>query len=369
MMMNLIYKFLMNLPTPSNISTMWNFGSMLGLCLLIQIFTGLFLSMHYCPNTNLAFNSIINISRNINYGWLIRSLHANGASFFFICIYIHISRNMYYDSFKLKMTWIIGTMILLLLMMTAFMGYILPWGQMSFWGITVITNLLSTIPYLGISIVQWLWGGFSINNDTLMRFYSFHFILPFMILMFMLIHLMYLHQTGSTNPLSLNSNIDKLPFYPFFLFKDLFSMLIMLMMMSMLSLINPYLFMDPENFIQSNPFMTPIHIQPEWYFLFAYSILRSIPNKLGGVIALILSIFILFFLPFLMNKKIMGNQFYPFNKILLWMFLSIFILLTWSGAQPVEYPFKNLSQMFTLIYFLFFFLISFTSKIWDKYIF
>nr|ALO71081.1 cytochrome b [Pselaphinae sp. 8 EF-2015] len=364
-MLLLMSKSFIELPSPSNISSWWNFGSLLGLCLIIQILTGLFLTMHYCANINLAFSSVIHICRDMNYGWLIRTLHANGASFFFICLYLHISRGFYYDSFTLTYTWWIGTLIFLITMMTAFMGYVLPWGQMSFWGATVITNLLSAIPYLGTMIVQWLWGGFAVNNATLSRFYTFHFLFPFLILAMIMIHLMFLHQTGSNNPMGVNSNIDKVPFYPFFLFKDLFGYIFMIFLLTMLTLINPYMLSDPDNFIPANPLVTPIHIQPEWYFLFAYAILRSIPNKLGGVIALLMSIMIIMLLPFINNKKFLGNQFYPCNKILLWMLISSIILLTWIGARPVENPYIFMGQFLTIYYFFSYFLFSMMPNYWD----
>nr|WRY71470.1 cytochrome b [Ahamus luquensis] len=357
---------LIDLPTPSNISSLWNFGSLLGLCLIIQIITGLFLTMHYSANIELAFYSINHICRNVNYGWLIRTLHANGASFFFICIYIHIGRGIYYESFLYKYTWMVGVLILFLLMATAFMGYVLPWGQMSFWGATVITNLLSALPYLGSMLVNWIWGGFAVDNATLTRFYTFHFLLPFILLMMTMIHLLFLHQYGSNNPLGINSNLDKIPFHPYFSFKDLFGFIIMTMILMLLTLWNPYILSDPDNFIPANPLMTPIHIQPEWYFLFAYAILRSIPNKLGGVIALIMSIAILFILPFTFNKKFQGNQFYPMNKILFWNMLIIIMLLTWIGARPVEDPYILTGQMLTILYFLYYLLNPLISMLWDK---
>nr|UUG47613.1 cytochrome b [Ips nitidus] len=358
-----------NLPTPSNITSMWNFGSLLGLCLMIQIITGLFLAMHFCSNIELAFNSVAHISRNVNYGWLIRILHANGASFFFICLYLHIGRGIYYSSYLLKETWLSGVTIFFLVMATAFLGYVLPWGQMSFWGATVITNLVSAIPYLGNTIVQWIWGGFAVDNATLSRFFALHFILPFIISAFVMIHLLFLHQTGSNNPLGINSNIDKVPFHPFFTFKDLLGALIMMFILSLLSLQAPYLLGDPDNFTPANPLVTPIHIQPEWYFLFAYAILRSIPNKLGGVIALVLSIAILYILPFSNKKKFQSNQFYPINKLLFWSLFSIVVLLTWIGARPVEDPYILIGQLLTVLYFSFFLINPLTAKFWDKLIF
>nr|QAT19906.1 cytochrome b [Leguminivora glycinivorella] len=360
---------LIDLPSPSNISTWWNFGSLLGLCLMIQILTGLFLTMYYTANIEMAFFSVNYICRNVNYGWLIRTLHANGASFFFICVYLHIGRGIYYESFNLKYTWMIGVIILFLLMGTAFMGYVLPWGQMSFWGATVITNLLSAIPYLGNMLVNWIWGGFAVDNATLTRFYTFHFLLPFILAMMTMIHLLFLHQTGSNNPLGINSNLDKIPFHPFFSLKDLVGFMIMLFILIMLTMINPYLLGDPDNFIPANPLVTPVHIQPEWYFLFAYAILRSIPNKLGGVIALVMSILILIILPMTFNKKIQGIQFYPINQILFWSMVTTVILLTWIGARPVEEPYIITGQLLTVIYFSYFILNPLMSKYWDNLIF
>nr|YP_010134457.1 cytochrome b [Dausara latiterminalis]QWM93947.1 cytochrome b [Dausara latiterminalis] len=360
---------LIDLPSPTNISSLWNFGSLLAMCLIIQIITGLFLTMYYTANIELAFYSVNYICRNVNYGWLIRTLHANGASFFFICIYIHIGRGIYYESFNLKMTWMVGVIILFLLMATAFMGYVLPWGQMSFWGATVITNLLSAIPYLGNMLVNWIWGGFAIDNATLTRFYTFHFILPFIILMMTMIHLLFLHQTGSNNPLGINSNLDKIPFHPFFTYKDLIGFILIMMMLILLTLTNPYLLGDPDNFIPANPLVTPVHIQPEWYFLFAYAILRSIPNKLGGVIALVLSILILIILPFTFNKKIQGIQFYPINQIMFWIMVTTIILLTWIGARPVENPYIITGQILTILYFSYYIINPLLSKYWDNLIF
>nr|YP_008757948.1 cytochrome b [Glyphodes quadrimaculalis]AGU90891.1 cytochrome b [Glyphodes quadrimaculalis] len=360
---------LIDLPTPSNISSLWNFGSLLAMCLMIQIITGLFLTMYYTANIELAFYSVNYICRNVNYGWLIRTLHANGASFFFICIYIHIGRGIYYESFNFKYTWMIGVIILFLLMATAFMGYVLPWGQMSFWGATVITNLLSAIPYLGTMLVNWIWGGFAIDNATLTRFYTFHFILPFIILMMTMIHLLFLHQTGSNNPLGINSNLDKIPFHPFFTFKDMIGFILILFLLICLTLTNPYLLGDPDNFTPANPLVTPIHIQPEWYFLFAYAILRSIPNKLGGVIALVLSILILMILPMTFFKKMQGIQFYPMNQILFWLMVTTIILLTWIGARPVEEPYIITGQLLTILYFSYYIFNPLISIYWDKLIF
>nr|YP_010385085.1 cytochrome b [Lydina aenea]UPL65095.1 cytochrome b [Lydina aenea] len=357
---------LVDLPAPINISAWWNFGSLLFLCLMIQILTGLFLAMHYTADINLAFNSVNHICRDVNYGWLLRTLHANGASFFFICIYIHIGRGIYYSSYLFTPTWLVGVIILFLVMGTAFMGYVLPWGQMSFWGATVITNLLSAIPFLGMDLVQWVWGGFAVDNATLTRFFTFHFILPFIVLAATLIHILFLHETGSNNPLGLNSNSDKIPFHPYFTYKDIVGFIIMTMILIMLVIMNPYLLGDPDNFIPANPLVTPIHIQPEWYFLFAYAILRSIPNKLGGVIALVLSIAILMILPFCHLSKFRGIQFYPINQILFWMMVTTLILLTWIGARPVEAPYVLTGQILSIIYFLYFLINPMITKWWDN---
>nr|AHG53230.1 cytochrome b [Drosophila santomea] len=357
---------LVDLPAPINISSWWNFGSLLGLCLIIQILTGLFLAMHYTADVNLAFYSVNHICRDVNYGWLLRTLHANGASFFFICIYLHVGRGIYYGSYLFTPTWLVGVIILFLVMGTAFMGYVLPWGQMSFWGATVITNLLSAIPYLGMDLVQWLWGGFAVDNATLTRFFTFHFILPFIVLAMTMIHLLFLHQTGSNNPIGLNSNIDKIPFHPYFTFKDIVGFIVMIFILISLVLTSPNLLGDPDNFIPANPLVTPAHIQPEWYFLFAYAILRSIPNKLGGVIALVLSIAILMILPFYNLSKFRGIQFYPINQILFWSMLVTVILLTWIGARPVEEPYVLIGQILTIIYFLYYLINPLVTKWWDN---
>nr|YP_009667326.1 cytochrome b [Oxya japonica]ASC44540.1 cytochrome b [Oxya japonica] len=367
-LIKIINNSLVDLPAPTNISFWWNFGSLLGLCLVIQIVTGLFLAMHYTSNIEMAFSSVIHICRDVNNGWIIRTLHANGASMFFICIYLHVGRGIYYGSYMYMHTWMIGTVILFLVMATAFMGYVLPWGQMSFWGATVITNLLSAIPYLGTDLVQWVWGGFAVDNATLNRFFTFHFVLPFMIAAMAAIHLFFLHQTGSNNPLGMNSDVEKIPFHPYFTFKDSITFIFMTSMLIMLCLMNPYLLGDPDNFIPANPLVTPIHIQPEWYFLFAYAILRSIPNKLGGVIALFLSISILMILPFYNKTPFRGIQFYPINQILFWIMVVVICLLTWIGKRPVEEPYIMTGQILTIIYFLYFIINVHVANMWDTLI-
>nr|AEP19431.1 cytochrome b [Polypterus mokelembembe]AEP19432.1 cytochrome b [Polypterus mokelembembe]AEP19437.1 cytochrome b [Polypterus mokelembembe]AEP19438.1 cytochrome b [Polypterus mokelembembe] len=343
-----------DLPAPSNISSWWNMGSLLGLCLIVQIITGLFLAMHYVSDINYAFSSVAHICRDVNYGWLIRNFHANGASLFFICIYLHIARGLYYGSYLYMETWNIGVILLLLTMMTAFVGYVLPWGQMSFWGATVITNLLSAIPYIGDALVQWIWGGFSVDKPTLTRFFAFHFILPFAIAAASLVHIVFLHETGSNNPVGINSDADKIPFHPYYTFKDLLGFIILLLIIIMLALLSPNLLNDPENFTPANPLVTPPHIKPEWYFLFAYAILRSIPNKLGGVLALLFSILILMLVPLLHTSKIRSATFRPLFKITLWILAADVLILTWIGGQPVEDPYITIGQAASILYFLIF---------------
>nr|ABY48598.1 cytochrome b [Xantusia sp. Yucca Valley] len=352
--LKIINNSFIDLPTPSNISAWWNFGSLLGLCLLIQILTGLFLAMHYTANITSAFSSVVHICRDVQYGWLIRNIHANGASIFFICLYLHIARGLYYGSYMYTITWNIGVILLFLVMATAFVGYVLPWGQMSFWGATVITNLLSAIPYIGTTLVQWIWGGFSVDNATLTRFFAFHFILPFIIIAMTMLHLLFLHETGSNNPTGLNANTDKISFHPFFSYKDLVGVMMITMLLLILALFSPSLLGDPENFTPANPMMTPPHIKPEWYFLFAYAILRSIPNKLGGVLALLLSIMILIIVPLLHTAKQRSSMFRPMSQMILWLTLTNILILTWIGGQPVEPPYILIGQISSTLYFALF---------------
>nr|P92599.1 RecName: Full=Cytochrome b; AltName: Full=Complex III subunit 3; AltName: Full=Complex III subunit III; AltName: Full=Cytochrome b-c1 complex subunit 3; AltName: Full=Ubiquinol-cytochrome-c reductase complex cytochrome b subunit [Cyanocorax chrysops]AAB48977.1 cytochrome-b [Cyanocorax chrysops] len=350
-LMKIINDSLIDLPTPSNISAWWYFGYFLGICLITQIITGLLLAMHYTADTSYAFTSVAHMCRNVQFGWLIRNLHANGASLFFVCIYLHIGRGLYYGSYLNKETWNIGVILLLTLMATAFVGYVLPWGQMSFWGATVITNLFSAIPYIGQTLVEWLWGGFSVDNPTLTRFFAFHFLLPFVIVGMTLVHLTFLHETGSNNPLGIPSDCDKIPFHPYYSIKDLLGFALMLILLVTLALFNPNLLGDPENFTPANPLATPPHIKPEWYFLFAYAILRSIPNKLGGVLALAASVLVLFLIPLLHVSKQRSMTFRPLSQILFWTLVADLLILTWVGSQPVEHPFIIIGQLASLAYF------------------
>nr|AFX95228.1 cytochrome b [Loxodonta africana] len=350
-LLKIISKSFIDLPTPSNISAWWNFGSLLGACLITQILTGLFLAMHYTPDTMTAFSSMSHICRDVNYGWIIRQLHSNGASIFFLCLYTHIGRNIYYGSYLYSETWNTGIMLLLITMATAFMGYVLPWGQMSFWGATVITNLFSAIPYIGTNLVEWIWGGFSVDKATLNRFFALHFILPFTMTALAGVHLTFLHETGSNNPLGLTSDSDKIPFHPYYTIKDFLGLLILILLLLLLALLSPDMLGDPDNYMPADPLNTPLHIKPEWYFLFAYAILRSVPNKLGGVLALFLSILILGLMPLLHTSKYRSMMLRPLSQVLFWTLTMDLLMLTWIGSQPVEYPYTIIGQMASILYF------------------
>ena len=354
-------------PTPSNLSYFWNFGSLLGICLIIQILTGILLGMHYCANVNYAFHSIQHILRDVPFGWLLKYIHANTASLFFVCVYIHIARSLYYGLYTNKSVWFSGIILFFLMMLTAFLGYVLPWGQMSYWGATVISNFISVLPYLGQDIVYWIWGGFSVDNATLNRFFSLHYLFPFLIFTLVIIHIISLHEKGSSNPNGLNSDIDKISFHSYFTIKDILGLFIFLIFFVFLIFFYPHLLGDPENNIPANPLVTPLHIMPEWYFLFAYAILRCIPNKAGGVIALVLSIAILFLIPFIVNiNPIISKSYNPIGKLIFWCFIINFFFLTWLGSKPVNYPYTILAIYSTLFYFTWYLLINPLSD-WINY--
>lgn len=357
---------LIDLPAPNNISIWWNYGSLLGLCLVIQIATGLFLSIHYVPNVEIAFSSVAHISRDVNYGWILRSIHANGASIFFLFLYLHTGRGIYYGSFSFIETWNLGVILFILTMATAFIGYVLPWGQIRFWGATVITNLFSAIPYIGKMLVEWIWGGFAVDNATLNRFFAFHFILPFIIAAVVILHILFLHQTGSNNPLGIECNSDRVPFHLYYSVKDILGYIIAIFLFIVIILFTPNLITDPENFLLARPIVTPVHIKPEWYFLWVYAILRSIPNKLGGVIALFAALLILFILPFTSKINKRGLIFYPINQLLFWILVSSWAILTWIGGRPVEDPYIIIGQAFTVLYFIFYIFNPILSNYWDN---
>nr|BAX30190.1 cytochrome b [Eptatretus atami] len=351
----MINSSLIDLPSPSNISYLWNFGSLIGLCLTLQIISGLLLTMHFSPSINLAFDSTVHIVRDVYGGWFIRNVHISGASLFFTCMFIHIGRGIYYGSFKNLKTWYSGVILFILSMLTAFLGYVLPWGQMSFWAATVITNLLSAVPMMGGTLVETVWGGYSVGDPTLKRFLVLHFLMPFSMIAVSLIHLVFLHETGSNNPMGINPNMDKIPFHPYFSFKDILGFSILLTFLITFSLLLPYLTTDPDNFSPANSMVTPPHIKPEWYFLFAYSILRAIPNKLGGIIALVMSLSVLLLMPILIRSNKRSMTFMPLMQVTFWLMVCNFIFLSWLGAMPLEPPFTLMSQISSFIYFFIFF--------------
>ena len=349
---------LVDYPTPRNLNYWWNFGSLAGFFLLLQIITGIVLAMHYVPSTLGAFDSVEHIMRNVNYGWLIRYVHMNGATFFFIVVYIHIFRGLYYGSYKYprELLWWLGLVILLLMMATAFMGYVLPWGQMSFWGATVITNLFSAVPGIGESIVQWLWGGYSVDNPTLNRFFALHFVFPFLIVGVVILHIVALHVHGSNNPLGIERKgpKDSIPFHPYYTIKDLLGLGVALILFVCVIFYFPDYFGHPDNYIPADPLVTPPHIVPEWYFLPFYAILRAIPDKLGGVIAMGGAVFILFLLPWLDTSKVRSGTFRPIFKKVYWLFVIDVVVLGWVGANPPEGIYILIGRIATSYYFIHF---------------
>ena len=353
-LLKMVNSYVIDSPQPSNISYLWNFGSLLAFCLIIQIITGVTLGMHYTPNISEAFDSVEHIMRDVNNGWLVRYLHSNTASAFFFLVYLHIGRGLYYGSYKAPRTlvWTIGTIIFILMMATAFLGYVLPYGQMSLWGATVITNLMSAIPWIGQDIVQFIWGGFSVNNATLNRFFALHFVLPFVLAALALMHLIALHDSsGSSNPLGVSGNYDRLPFHPYYIFKDLITIFLFIIILSIFVFFMPNVLGDSENYVMANPMQTPPAIVPEWYLLPFYAILRSIPNKLLGVIAMFAAILALLLMPFTDLSKLRGNQFRPLSKVAFFLFVANFLILMQLGAKHVESPFIEFGQISTVLYF------------------
>ena len=347
---------LIDYPSPSNLSYWWSFGSLAGICLIVQIATGIFLAMHYTPHVDLAFLSVEHIMRDVNGGWFLRYMHANGASMFFIVVYLHLFRGLYYGSYASprELVWIVGVVILLLMILTAFIGYVLPWGQMSFWGATVITSLASAIPVVGMDITYWLWGGFSVDNATLNRFFSLHYLLPFIIAGASIVHIAALHQYGSNNPLGSLSTVDKVSFYPYFVIKDLVGWVCFAIFFSFFIYFAPNALGHPDNYIPANPMSTPAHIVPEWYFLPVYAILRSIPNKLAGVAAIGLVFVSLLLLPFINTSHIRSSSFRPLYRKLFWLFVADCLLLGWIGCQPVEDPYVFIGQAASVYFFVYF---------------
>ena len=358
-LLRLFNSYVVDSPQPSNISYLWNFGSLLATCLVIQILTGCFLAMHYQPHVDFAFNSVEHIMRDVNNGWLIRYIHANVASFFFIFVYGHIGRNIYYGSYKSPriLAWSIGVIILILMMAIAFLGYVLPYGQMSLWGATVITNLLSAIPVFGQDLVELIWGGFSVSNATLNRFFSLHYILPFLLAALALAHLIALHTHGSNNPNGISSNGDRYAIHPYYMFKDLITIFFFFLALSVLVFYYPNLLGHSDNYIEANPMSTPASIVPEWYLLPYYAILRSIPNKLLGVLAMFGSLLILLILPIVDVSRQRGNQFRPAMKVAFWFFIFNFFILMWIGSQHPNEPFVFIGQVTTFFYFAWFVII------------
>nr|YP_009186393.1 apocytochrome b [Pneumocystis carinii]ACZ82950.1 apocytochrome b [Pneumocystis carinii]AFR90431.1 apocytochrome b [Pneumocystis carinii] len=355
-LLSILNHYMIDSPQPVNLSYLWNYGSLLGVCLCIQIVTGITLAMHYIPSIDLAFLSVEHIMRDVNYGWLIRYLHSNTASFFFLFVYLHIARGIYYGSYRHPRTlvWSIGVVIFLLMIITAFLGYVLPFGQMSLWGATVITNLLSAIPWMGEDLVHFIWGGFSVNHATLNRFFSLHYLLPFLLSGLVIAHLIALHEHGSSNPIGVSGNLDRVPFHPYYSFKDLVTVFLFLIILSYFVFYNPNVLGHSDNYIMANPMSTPPSIVPEWYLLPFYAILRSISDKLLGVVAMIASILVLFLLPLLDLSRIRGSVFRPLSKFFFWIFVTNFLLLMYLGSQHVEEPYITIGRYGTLLYFSYF---------------
>jgi len=352
-----------DLPTPLNINIWWNFGRCLGLMLLVQTSTGLLLSMQYTARVDLSFTSVAHIMRDVDRGWLLRIFHINGASFFMVCLFCHVNRGLYYGRYTKKGTWLTGVVMFCLVMAISFLGYVLPWGQMRYWGATVITNLFGALPYVGERLLLWVWGGFSVDNATLIRFYSLHFLLPLILAGISILHIILLHEYGSNNPIGLSTSAEKVPFHWYFTIKDILGFVVLFSFLISIAIFLPYYLGEPDNFEGANSLKTPTHIVPEWYFLFAYAILRAIPNKLGGVVALFSAILLLVLLSFVPLRndtphfecKTLGNKFYPKGKIRHWLFTLSFVMLTYLGAKPIDTPYYEARQFFTWTYFYYFY--------------
>lgn len=363
-LVKIVNSTLVDLPSPANLSVNWNYGSLLGLILVIQLVSGIILATRFSGHDSLSFDSVISIYQDANYGWLLRLVHSTGASFFFLFIYLHIGRGLYYGSYIYPEVWNLGVVIYLLLIGTAFLGYVLPWGQISYWAATVITNLLSTVPGLGQVLVEWVWGGFAVANPTLTRFFALHYLLPFLVTVLVILHIFYLHSYGSSNPLGVSSAGYKVSFHYYYSVKDLFGYLVFIFIFLVVTLKYGYIFIDAENFVPANPLVTPKHIQPEWYFLFAYAILRSIPSKLGGVLGLLLSVLVLFlFSVNSTNLLFRGVLYSPLARFTFWSLVRVFLLLTWLGSCPAEAPYTDVSMLCTLLYFFLIFKIVIWSHL------
>ena len=358
-LLKLVNDHAIDYPTPSNLSLLWNYGFLSLICLIIQVITGIALAMHYTPHVDLAFLSVEHIMRDVNNGWLLRYIHANGASMFFICVYIHIGRGLYYGSYAepRQLLWLIGIIIFILMMGTAFLGYVLVWGQMSFWAATVITNFFTAFPIVGDKIVTLLWGGFAVDNATLNRFFSLHYLLPFVLIGLSVLHIGILHQDGSNNPLGISSLTDKISFFPYFIIKDTMSLVVFLIFFSYFVYYSPNTLGHPDNYIHGNPMQTPPHIVPEWYFLPSYAILRAIPNKLLGVIALFAAVLIPAILPFVSTSEIRSSLYRPIHQFFFWLLLADFLLLGYLGQQIPESPFIEIGQIAAVYYFAYFLVI------------
>nr|YP_006576244.1 cytochrome b [Perna viridis]AFK75944.1 cytochrome b [Perna viridis]UJM44258.1 cytochrome b [Perna viridis] len=368
-LLKILNNSLYDLPCPINLNMFWSFGSMLGLCIVIQVVSGILLSLHFIPHEAMAFDSVYHIMRDVNKGWFLRNVHVGGCSMFFVCLYVHIGRGIYYGSYLSKHVWLVGVTLFLLVMAEAFLGYSLPWGQMSFWGVTVISNLFTVIPYISQNLLFTIWGHWSVSGYTLQRFFIFHFLLPFVIIVFSTLHLFFLHENGSNNPLGISSDSMCIPFHPFYTVKDIFGFVCFGWALMYFVCVNPELVVNKINYHPADPYHTPLQVEPEWYFLFAYAMLRSIPHKLSGVLALLASVTGLYLYPFIHTGKFRSFAFYPVSQMLFWCFVVNFLSLIWVGQMPVREPFISMGQVYTGIYFSTLIFPPMLTGLWDKLIF